>query len=76
MQPETGRRMICGRHRGVWTAQPECRLPVLAAEHDPACDEHRAYHRSADAHTLYHQRGLVLSHLVDWCDEALRLAGT
>lgn len=36
---------------------------------------HNAYHRTADADHLYHQRGLALSHLVDWCDEAVRLIG-
>ena len=37
--------------------------------------EHDAYHHRADAAHLYRQRGVALSHLVSWCDEALDLAG-
>ncbi len=36
-------------------------------------DEHRAYHEVVDSAHLYQQRGLILTHLVGWCDEALRL---
>jgi hypothetical protein len=35
-------------------------------------DEHRAYHRPADAERLYQQRGRTFTHLVEWCDEAVR----
>ncbi len=44
---------------------------MLARAAEP---EHRAYHRIADPYELYHQRGLVLTQLVAWCDEALRLS--
>jgi hypothetical protein len=39
-----------------------------------AATEHAAYHRAVDPFQLYQQRGLILSHLVAWCDEALSLA--
>ncbi|MBC3762003.1 aminoglycoside phosphotransferase [Quadrisphaera oryzae] len=48
-------------------------LPLLLGSAGAA--EHAAYHRPADAHHLYQQRGLALAHLVRWCDEALALAG-
>lgn len=35
--------------------------------------EHRAYHVPTDPYHLYRQRGINLSHLVGWCDEALQL---
>lgn len=35
--------------------------------------EHRAYQVAADPDHLYRQRGINLSHLVGWCDEALQL---
>lgn len=47
-------------------------LPLLLERAGAA--EHAAYHRPADAQHLYAQRGLALSHLVRWCDEALALA--
>lgn len=37
--------------------------------------EHRAYHQVVDAEHLYRQRGLILTHLVTWCDEALHRLG-
>ena len=48
-------------------------LPLLLER--AADPEHDAYHRRADAEHLYRQRGLALSHLVGWCEEALDLAG-
>lgn len=48
-------------------------LPLLLAQ--AVESEHRAYHRPADAVHLYRERGVVLSHLVGWCDEALEGAG-
>lgn len=36
--------------------------------------EHAAYHQAVDPFRLYQQRGLILNHLVEWCDEALALA--
>ncbi|WP_218974643.1 aminoglycoside phosphotransferase [Streptomyces sp. NP160] len=47
-------------------------LPLLLDR--AGAEQHAAYHRPADAHHLYAQRGLALSHLVRWCDEALALA--
>ena len=35
--------------------------------------EHRAYHEVAEREHLYRQRGLVLTHLTGWCEEALGL---
>ena len=46
-------------------------LPWMLAR--ASATEHRAYHEVADAEHLYRQRGLVLAHLVGWCDEALAL---
>jgi hypothetical protein len=46
-------------------------LPGMLAR--ASATEHRAYHEVADAEQLYRQRGLVLAHLVGWCDEALAL---
>lgn len=46
-------------------------LPLMLQRASNA--EHHAYHRSADAAHLYQQRGVVFSHLIDWCDEALQL---
>jgi hypothetical protein len=46
-------------------------LPLLLARAGDA--EHSAYHQVADSEHLYHQRGLALSHVVRWCEEALRL---
>ncbi|MBB2903038.1 hypothetical protein FHR75_003874 [Kineococcus radiotolerans] len=48
-------------------------LPLLLQK--AADTEHDAYHQRADAVHLHHQRGVALSHLVRWCDEALDLAG-
>lgn len=48
-------------------------LPLLLER--AAEPEHDAYHRPVDAGHLYRQRGLVLFHLVRWCDEALDLTG-
>ncbi len=46
-------------------------LPGMLAR--ASATEHRAYHEVADAEQLYRQRGLVLAHLVGWCDETLAL---
>ena len=46
-------------------------LPGMLAR--ASATEHRAYHEVAEAEQLYRQRGLVLAHLVGWCDEALAL---
>lgn len=37
--------------------------------------EHSAYHQRVNDEELYRQRGTALSHLVGWCDEALKLVG-
>jgi len=78
---------LAGLHEAGWPGtEREARLGVVASCVKYAWlpplllqragdGEHHAYHRSADAQRLYHQRGLVFAHLVGWCDEALRLAG-
>ncbi|HWS49413.1 MAG TPA: hypothetical protein VN241_00250 [Microbacterium sp.] len=48
-------------------------LPLLLQR--ASAGEHRAYHQRADAAQLYRQRGIALSHLAGWCDEALELIG-
>jgi hypothetical protein len=44
-------------------------LPLLLER--AGSTKHAAYHRAVDPGHLYRQRGLALSHLVAWCDEAL-----
>ena len=46
-------------------------VPLMLARASEA--QQQAYHRPADARVLYSQRGIVLAHLVGWCDEALAL---
>jgi hypothetical protein len=48
-------------------------LPVMLQR--ATRSEQQAYHQAVDAQRLYSQRGLALTHLVAWCDEALRLTG-
>ena len=48
-------------------------LPLMLEQ--ASADRHRAYHQPADAADLYHRRGLTFTHLVGWCDEALRRIG-
>lgn len=77
---------LAGLADGGWRGDPDLvRLGVLAScvkyawllplllERAGAA-EHAAYHRPADAQHLYAQRGLALTHLVRWCDQALALA--
>ncbi|MGQ7296118.1 aminoglycoside phosphotransferase [Quadrisphaera sp. KR29] len=79
---------LTGLREGGWRGgTDEARLGVLAScvkyawllprlLQDAGAPEHRAYHRSADPGHLYAQRGVVLAHLVRWCDEALVLTGS
>ena len=46
-------------------------LPLVLARAGDA--EHSAYHQATASGHLYSQRGLALSYLVGWCEEALRL---
>lgn len=46
-------------------------LPLMLARAGEA--EQRAYQRSVDAERLYAQRGIALTFLVGWCDEALEI---
>lgn len=48
-------------------------LPLLLARAGDA--EHQAYHQVAEPEHLYRERGVALSHLVGWADEALRSVG-
>lgn len=48
-------------------------LPLLLQR--ASAEPHSAYHQRADAGQLYRQRGIALSHLAGWCDEALELIG-
>ncbi|WP_309104702.1 hypothetical protein [Microbacterium sp.] len=48
-------------------------LPLLLQR--ASAEQHSAYHQRTDAGQLYRQRGIVLSHLAGWCDEALELIG-
>jgi hypothetical protein len=47
-------------------------LPLMLEQ--AAGSGHQAYHQAVDSGELYRQRGLSLSHLVGWLDEALSLA--
>jgi hypothetical protein len=47
-------------------------LPLMLGQASAAV--HRAYHREVAGRLLFQQRGIALMHLVQWCDEALRLS--
>ena len=77
---------LAGLHEAGWAGQDSLvRLGITAScvkyswllpgmLQRAGATEHAAYHQSVDSFRLYQQRGLILSHLVRWCDEALDLA--
>jgi hypothetical protein len=76
---------LAGLREAGWAGDPaEVRLGIVASCVKYAwllpgmlarasATEHRAYHEVADAEHLYRQRGLVLTQLTGWCEEALGL---